>query len=327
MIASRKFLIESTSNYEAWVTGLQSLGYSSFESDVFEVSVRRSDMWGISAVDVAFASRRVSRAERTHRQTRVDGRDYYKAVFQISGRSTVIQNDCVMEIAAGEFALVDMAQSSSLITNSSRWLAMYMPRRSLRSHLGMEPRGGTCWHNAAPVSRVLFRLVSDTLAEIDEPFCAGEPYMELAIYDLFGALLRVSDASPSRSPSDKLFMRVCSIAKGRFSEPGISYLDVANEAGISLRYLQKLFTTRGTTCGRFIQSLRLDQAARLLRRRKLIKSDQPLSEIAHACGFRDYGHFCRTFRRRFGCSPTAASDGHLAGDEWPREAGRRIEIA
>jgi hypothetical protein len=29
MIASRKFLIESTSNYEAWVTGLQPLGCAS----------------------------------------------------------------------------------------------------------------------------------------------------------------------------------------------------------------------------------------------------------------------------------------------------------
>jgi len=32
---------------------------------------------------------------------------------------------------------------------------------------------------------------------------------------------------------------------------------------------------------------------------------QPLSEIAYACGFRDYAHFARRFRKRFGHSPGA----------------------
>jgi AraC family transcriptional activator of tynA and feaB len=85
--------------------------------------------------------------------------------------------------------------------------------------------------------------------------------------------------------------------------------------GISLRYLQKLFTARGSTCSEFIYSLRLDHAARLLQRRASLATGQPLSEIAYACGFRDYTHFARRFRHRFGYSPGARSAGHgRAGD-------------
>jgi AraC-like DNA-binding protein len=102
---------------------------------------------------------------------------------------------------------------------------------------------------------------------------------------------------------------------------------VAREAGISLRYLQKLFTERGTTCSRFIQSLRLDHAARLLNRRKLTKSGQMLTEIAYASGFHDYAHFSRTFRLRFGCAPSAASEGHISGSALMRDIGQRNEIA
>jgi hypothetical protein len=40
------------------------------------------------------------------------------------------------------------------------------------------------------------------------------------------------------------------------------------EAGISLRYLQKLFTQRGSTCTDFVYSVRLNHAARLLDRRE-----------------------------------------------------------
>ena len=36
-------------------------------------------------------------------------------------------------------------------------------------------------------------------------------------------------------------------------------------------------------------------------------SDQPLSEIAYASGFRDYTHFARKFRYRFGHAPGAHS--------------------
>jgi AraC-like DNA-binding protein len=46
-------------------------------------------------------------------------------------------------------------------------------------------------------------------------------------------------------------------------------------------------------------------AAHLLERRASLKTGQPLSVIAFACGFHDYTHFARGFRRRFGCAPGA----------------------
>jgi AraC-like DNA-binding protein len=58
-------------------------------------------------------------------------------------------------------------------------------------------------------------------------------------------------------------------------------------------------------CSEFVYSLRLDHAAYLLRRRALLGSGQPLGEIAYACGFRDYAHFARRFRNRFGYPPGA----------------------
>ncbi len=138
--------------------------------------------------------------------------------------------------------------------------------------------------------------------------------MQLAICDLLGALFAVSDVPSNSSYTDKLFTRVCNIVRSRFSDSEITLRDVANEAGISVRYLQKLFTARGTTCSEFIQSLRFDHAARLLRRRQLTKSGQPLTEIAHACGYRDYAHFSQLFRRRFGCTPSAASEKQHSSD-------------
>jgi AraC-like DNA-binding protein len=135
---------------------------------------------------------------------------------------------------------------------------------------------------------------------------AGRPYLRLAIYDLLGALFAPSDATPVSFHTDRLFARVCSIVKARFTDPDLGPCEVAAEAGISLRYLQKLFTARGSTCGQYISSIRLENAARLLQRCASMKTGQPLGGIAYACGFRDYTHFARGFRRRFGCAPGAS---------------------
>jgi AraC family transcriptional activator of tynA and feaB len=117
-------------------------------------------------------------------------------------------------------------------------------------------------------------------------------------------------------PTDKLFARICGMIRSGFSDPDFGPVEVAAAAGISLRYLQKLFTERGSTCSEFIYSLRLDYAAHLLRRRASMDSGQPLSEIAYGCGFRDYTHFSRKFRRRIGCAPGAYS----GADVRPRPA-------
>ncbi|HWO45414.1 MAG TPA: helix-turn-helix transcriptional regulator [Methylomirabilota bacterium] len=126
--------------------------------------------------------------------------------------------------------------------------------------------------------------------------------MQLAVYDLVGALFAPSDPWPVSRHADKLFARIRGLVKDGFADPDFGPREVAAVAGISLRYLQKLFTARGTTCSEFIYSLRLDHAAHLVHRRAL-GTGQPLSEIAYACGFRDYPHFARKFRNRFGCAP------------------------
>jgi AraC family transcriptional regulator, positive regulator of tynA and feaB len=139
--------------------------------------------------------------------------------------------------------------------------------------------------------------------------------MQLAVYDLIGALFAPSEPWPVSRHTDKLLRRIRGVIKDRFADPDFGPCDVAAEAGISLRYVQKLFTERGSTCSEFIYSLRLDHAAHLLHRRTSLGTSQPLSDIAYACGFRDYTHFARKFRHRFGHTPGAHSGGNgRAGD-------------
>jgi AraC family transcriptional regulator, positive regulator of tynA and feaB len=215
----------------------------------------------------------------------------------------------------GDVALLDAARPAACFANDSRWLRLQLPRQSLISHLGFEPQGGLHARAATPAARLLFDLVRDADKADGLAASAADSYMQLAIYDLIGALFAPPDPSPVSRHADKLFARIRGVVKDGFADPDFGPREVAVEAGISLRYLQKLFTARGSTCREFIYSLRLDHAARLLHRRATLGTSQPLSEIAFASGFRDYTHFARKFRHRFGYSPGRRGKGHAWAQE------------
>lgn len=297
-------------NFEMWRASLRSMcgGYhpEGVPSGAFIGWVNQRSVGGITALNIGSNALRV---ERTQRDVRLDGIDHYFAVFQVAGRSEMTHNDHVFQLTAGDVALVDATLPSSCLAGdgTAPWncVALGLPRRPLATHLGFVPEGGNFRRGGAPAGRLLLDMVSDAETGDGSALSRAETYMQLAVYDLVGALFAPSDHEQLSRHTDRLFRRVCSIIRDRFADPELGPCEVAAEAGISLRYLQKLFTVRNSTFSHFIYSVRLDHAARLLHRRAVLNSSQPISEIAYGSGFADYSHFARRFRHRFGRSPGA----------------------
>ena len=295
-------------DYEGWINSQKSLG-----ARCNPVSMDRKSFvgWrkpfvacGFSGLDLSCNADRI---ERTLQDTRIDGKDDYAALLQVAGHATMSQNDQAVLLAAGDVAIVDAARPAVYIphTDNGRWLSLQLPRRSLACHLGFEPLGGACRCDGTAAGRLLHHMVLDAHRGDEPASSRAESYMQLAVYDLLGALFAPPDPGHGSRSTDKLFARACSVIRERFADPDFGPFEVALETGISLRYVQKLFTERGATCTQFLYSLRLDRAAQLLRRRAHLGNAQPLTEIAYACGYNDYSHFARHFRRRFGFSPGA----------------------
>jgi len=299
-------------DYEGWRDLLRSMCGRYYSEGVKPASfsgwVRPVNVRGFTALDIGSNAQRV---ERTYQDVRRDGADHYFALFPASGQLAMIHNDQAGRLAVGDVALVDAARLVTYCAdNGEQWntVSLSLPRQSLVSHLGFEPRGGLYRSGEAPAGRLLFDLIRTSGDGAGSALSPADSYMQLAIYDLVGALFAPTEPSSGSRHGDKLFARIRHIIKDGYADPDFGPHEVATEAGISLRYLQKLFTERGSTCSEFIYSLRLDQAARLLHRRGSLRASQPLSEIAYLCGFRDYNHFARKFRRRFGHPPGAYSD-------------------
>ena len=307
------FLGEPQLGYDAWRERLQKIcgryNPEGIERDAFTGWIRPIEVCGFKALDTGCNAGRV---ERDYRDVRLDGSDHYFVLFPLSGQSLITQNEQATRLGVGDVVLVDTTRPVKLFAQNNskepwRNLAINLPRRELVAHLGFEPQGGRMRPDGTPAGRLLLELIQSANEEPASESSSADSYMQLVVYDLVGALFAPSDQSCGSRHADKLFARVRGVIELGYADPDFGPPEVAARTGISLRYLQKLFAQRGSTCGELIYSLRLDHAARLLGRRESLRNAQPLSEIAYACGFRDYTHFARKFRRRFGHPPGAHS--------------------
>jgi AraC family transcriptional regulator, positive regulator of tynA and feaB len=292
-------------DYEQWREVMRpSWGvYTPDNPKTFVGRIRSRTIFGFSASDIK-ANNLICR--RTERDIRVDGVDHCYVVFQTAGRSAVIQNDHVAKLAVGDVAFCESTRPLTFLSEGKeQWLSLQLPRQPLIAHLGFEPQGGVRGHQRECAGRLLSQFVLGALDDEEDMSASAEDYMQRAVYDLIGALFASPNTAPAFSHTDRLFKRVNHVVRRHFADPDFGPSEVAAEVGISLRYLQTLFTARGSTCSRFIVSMRLDYAMRLIQRRVSTKTGQSLSEIAYTCGFREYTSFARAFRRRFGRGPGA----------------------
>src|SRR5215813_3651003 len=75
----------------------------------------------------------------------------------------------------------------------SHWLRLQLPRQSLLSHLGCEPEGGLHARGETPAAHLLFDLVRSADKGDGSASFPADSYMQLAVYDLLGALFAPPD--------------------------------------------------------------------------------------------------------------------------------------
>lgn len=106
-----------------------------------------------------------------------------------------------------------------------------------------------------------------------------------------------------RSLVDVMYDRLLAYLHNHFRDPRLSPSVVAAAHRISVRYLHRVFHSRGTTFGDVLMEMRLMEACLMLRQFQTLKSRISMGEIGYRCGFVSQAHFSSRFRQRFGVSP------------------------
>lgn len=146
-----------------------------------------------------------------------------------------------------------------------------------------------------PARQVLNSLVelagSDARQEVLQPLVT-------ALLHLFHDELARDEGVSSPGGATRTYQRVCHYVLEHFQKP-INRDTTARELGLHPNYLSRLFRDQsGETFVAYLQRLRLEHAASLLRR-----TDLPVAAVIAQSGFGNKAHFHRLFRARYGRSP------------------------
>ncbi|MBC9983080.1 AraC family transcriptional regulator [Bradyrhizobium sp. INPA_01384B] len=242
------------------------------------------------------------------RQLVVDGDDSLAFVFNRSGTIGVTGRGRDLLLGPGEAVLA----SAEDATTFERFVAgdcfsMRVPRRVLAPII-------------MDVDDAVMRVIKDRRAEISvlvdyatslvrEHASATPALRELGaghLHDLLALVLGPNDEareSAGRRGAKAARLRK---AKGLIANncwrQDLSVAAVAQELGVTPRYLQRLFEADGKTFSSFLIDQRLKRAHRMLREPEF--ADRPVSSIAYDVGFGDLSYFNRRFRRAYGATPS-----------------------
>jgi AraC-like DNA-binding protein len=155
----------------------------------------------------------------------------------------------------------------------------------------------------------LGRVMADMLGSLarEAPLIADGEADDCArkVADMMGILFDSgNDAGLSLGESavrSAIYRRCLAFIENNLDDPQLGPRTVAAAAGISVRYLHKIFQGAGESVGDYVRRVRLARSYDDLA--DLGKQHLKIKEIAFRCGFKNPTHFSDAFKDRHGLSP------------------------
>ena len=261
----------------------------------FQASVRRWWIDDLALVDVECAPTSGSRGRSQIAAT--DG-EFVALLFIRAGHEVIRTNGDTVRLAPGDAVVWDSTRTARFdVPGRLSKRSLLIPRAALA-----EVSGGAWATPGAVLERgrpaiALLTGYLDTLAGIlpgldpAAVVAARNATLELVLGVLRPAASGGVRDLPLRAAMERFIEQ-------HLTSMAITPERIACEHGVSVRTVNRIFSTTGDTVGGVIRSRRLAHA-----RDELTTGAEPISVIAHRWGFFDSSHFHRAFKASYGLSP------------------------
>jgi AraC-like DNA-binding protein len=241
-----------------------------------------------------------------------DGCDDLVLVTAAAGDVLTVQRGRTMELRPSQMCLMSLDDIAECgLSSGGRFTALRLPRPDLLaisrdSEDKLSKPLGASPHLQEIVSSY-FALCAGTAASLD---AFGQHTMAQHMTELVALLLRAEadDAPPALRAGygEARLQLIQAHALRRLGDADLTIVSAARRAGLTPKQVQRLFAATGATFSEFVLEQRL-----LLARRRLSSADSrhaKISAVAQDAGFGDLSYFNRSFRRRFGMTPSEWRD-------------------
>ncbi|MFC4948677.1 AraC family transcriptional regulator [Pseudonocardia sp. GCM10023141] len=235
-----------------------------------------------------------------------DGRADFLLCLVTRGLAEVRQDDRTCVLSDGAVTLLDCEQPFEFrLPQDFEQVVVRVPRGQLLARLPESALSGTT-ARALPGRSGIGGMLSQFVQQVprldaesvqrSSPVLVGST-LDLLMEALTARLAATGSAELARRAD---LQRAKAVLRAGLHDADRSMAAVCRELGTSQRRLQTLFADTGTTPSEWLLQERVERARQLLRTTALTAE-----EIAYRCGFREYSHFHRTFRKRVGMAPGA----------------------
>lgn len=243
--------------------------------------------------------------ERTPRLIGPDDPQLYRFGLQVSGHSVIEQDGRQARLDVGDLAIYDAARPYRItFSDDFRMTVAMFPRTLVRL-----PQQRLSTLTAVTVSgdSGIGGLVAPLLRGLSEELRGSGPaitsHLGDALVDLATAAVGQHlprGAEPAGGHAE-LLARVSTYIDEHLGDPDLGIQGIAQAHFVSVRLLQKLFESEGTSVSSVIRTRRLERCRRDLSDPSL--AHLPISLVAQRWGIGDAAYFSRLFRSTYGLSP------------------------
>ncbi|CAB3770737.1 helix-turn-helix domain-containing protein [Paraburkholderia solisilvae] len=237
--------------------------------------------------------------------------DYLFLKLVTSGSMLVDERGGVREFGPGGIVLLDPQRPyREIFPERMTGVSMRLPRRALtergfRSTLNR----AHCPDVSSPDVQSVRALIECVASQSYVPQVHVMQRLGDQLLDLMDIVLDVPPAAGRVRTAEAIVYKAKQYIERHAGDPDLRPASVAAEVCVSTKHLARLFSAQGVSLMRYVLSVRLDRAARLLTatpwHRNLVQ------QVAQQCGFSSASHFSHAFKQRYGIAP---ADVHRASE-------------
>jgi AraC-like DNA-binding protein len=242
---------------------------------------------------------------RTRQHIERDPTDDVVAMYMERGKVITMQNERQIVLNPGDIALYDAARPFTHDLRTESMLLKRLPRSMVQSHYahaGSVANRKIAEHR--PLARILGIMMREALAVASAAPPAVACRFATALVDTLSAAMEMQFALPAgaeRNRHDRRYESALAYVEKNLDNGHLTVDTMAVALHVSQRTLARTFAAYGTTAMQEVWGRRLAASFDTLNQGRV----RQVTQAAYQCGFADLSHFCRLFKKTYGCSPGA----------------------
>ena len=266
-------------------------------------------VFNINTIKISMVECDASNVYRNNQHIAASTEDVFMLHLQLEGQSLQTQNGKSCVLMPGDLSICDSIEPYSLCFNEKiKMMVIKVPFSIMLNHVARpELLAGLKLSNREGIGCLLINHLMQ-LWQMKETLSGT--IFQTEIENTLSSLLSmtVQQTYPNvfgstESACNTQLIRLRNYIATNLADPNLSPCKIAQENGISWRYMRKIFNGENTTCSRQISSLRIEKIAEELKKQDGAKIK--IGQIAFNWGFNNVSHFSRAFKEAKGVSPKA----------------------